>query len=199
MGTSVSGPDADPAGISVLVVDDHPMWREAVARDLEARGFVVAGTADSVAAAGRIAKAVQPSVVLMDMSLPDGNGAAGTALVLEAAPTSYTSGTPFAALAQWLRRFFGIEQSDRADAASARVAHRVTQLDPGLAESVPALLSVLRVPVKDEAWRALHLFQPLASAAEHRERVRREAQGARAEAEGRPPARSRDRNRPADP
>ncbi|BDD80576.1 putative two-component system response regulator, LuxR family protein [Tsukamurella pulmonis] len=78
--------NVDPAGISVLVVDDHPMWREAVARDLEARGFAVAGTADSVAAAGRIAKAVQPGVVLMDMSLPDGNGAAGTALVLEAAP-----------------------------------------------------------------------------------------------------------------
>nr|WP_082778140.1 response regulator transcription factor [Tsukamurella pseudospumae] len=74
------------ADISVLVVDDHPMWRDAVARDLEARGFVVAGTADSVAAAGRIAGAVQPRVVLMDMSLPDGDGAAGTALVLAAAP-----------------------------------------------------------------------------------------------------------------
>ncbi|GAA1072713.1 response regulator [Tsukamurella spumae] len=74
------------ADVSVLVVDDHPMWRDAVARDLEARGFVVAGTADSVAAAGRIAGAVQPRVVLMDMSLPDGDGAAGTALVLAAAP-----------------------------------------------------------------------------------------------------------------
>ncbi|MET9327244.1 response regulator transcription factor [Tsukamurella sp. NPDC003166] len=74
------------ADISVLVVDDHPMWRDAVARDLEARGFVVAGTADSVAAAGRIAGAVQPRVVLMDMSLPDGDGAAGTALVLASAP-----------------------------------------------------------------------------------------------------------------
>lgn len=88
MGTSLSGQDADPAGIAVLVVDDHPMWRDAVARDLEARGFVVAGTADSVAAAGRIAKAVQPTVVLMDMSLPDGNGAAGTAQVLQVAPSA---------------------------------------------------------------------------------------------------------------
>ncbi|GAA4397916.1 response regulator transcription factor [Tsukamurella soli] len=72
--------------ISVLVVDDHPMWRDAVARDLEARDLTVAGTADSVAAAGRIAAAVRPTVVLMDMNLPDGDGAAGTRLVLRQAP-----------------------------------------------------------------------------------------------------------------
>ena len=85
MGT-VDSSELDDAAIRVLVVDDHPMWRDAVARDLEARGFTVAGTADSVAAAGRIAGAVQPTVVLMDMSLPDGDGAAGTALVLQHAP-----------------------------------------------------------------------------------------------------------------
>ncbi|WP_461166962.1 response regulator [Tsukamurella serpentis] len=86
MGTVDTSDVTANAGISVLVVDDHPMWREAVARDLQDRGFTVAGTADSVAAAGRIAGAVQPAVVLMDMALPDGDGAAGTALVLTQAP-----------------------------------------------------------------------------------------------------------------
>ena len=29
----------DEAAVSVLVADDHPMWREAVARDLADAGF----------------------------------------------------------------------------------------------------------------------------------------------------------------
>ena len=37
--------------ITVMVVDDHPMWRDAVARDLTAAGFDIVATAESVAAA----------------------------------------------------------------------------------------------------------------------------------------------------
>ncbi|NNG38795.1 response regulator transcription factor [Flexivirga sp. ID2601S] len=71
---------------TVMVVDDHPMWRDGVSRDLEAAGFSVVATADSVAAAGQRARATQPDVVLMDMQLPDGNGADATTAVLEAVP-----------------------------------------------------------------------------------------------------------------
>ena len=39
--------DADP-GFTVMVVDDHPIWRDAVARDLEEDGFRVVATADGV-------------------------------------------------------------------------------------------------------------------------------------------------------
>ncbi len=74
--------------IAVMVVDDHPMWRDGVARDLEAAGFIVVATADGVAAAGRRARATTPDVVLMDMHLPDGNGADATVAVLEASPES---------------------------------------------------------------------------------------------------------------
>ena len=35
----------DGAGIRVMVVDDHPMWRDAVERDLKAAGFDVVGVA----------------------------------------------------------------------------------------------------------------------------------------------------------
>lgn len=74
--------------ISVMVVDDHPMWRDGVARDLEAAGFEVVATADGVDAAKRRAGATMPDVVLMDMHLPDGNGADATAAVLAVSANS---------------------------------------------------------------------------------------------------------------
>ena len=36
---------------TVMVVDDHPIWRDAVARDLADDGFTVVATADGVATA----------------------------------------------------------------------------------------------------------------------------------------------------
>lgn len=72
--------------ITVMVVDDHPIWRDAVSRDLEAAGFHVVAGADSVASAGRRAAVVRPAVILMDMSLPDGSGTDATVAVLRVSP-----------------------------------------------------------------------------------------------------------------
>ena len=74
--------------ISVMVVDDHPMWRDGVSRDLAEAGYAVTATADGVAAATRRAAAVRPDVVLMDMQLPDGNGALATTEILRVSPDS---------------------------------------------------------------------------------------------------------------
>jgi DNA-binding NarL/FixJ family response regulator len=71
-----------------MVVDDHPIWRDAVARDLADDGFSVVATADGVAAARRRAEVVKPDVVLMDMRLADGDGARATAEVLAVSPSS---------------------------------------------------------------------------------------------------------------
>ncbi|BBZ74661.1 hypothetical protein MPRS_57540 [Mycobacterium paraseoulense] len=71
-----------------MVVDDHPIWRDAVARDLADDGFTVVATADGVAAARRRAAVVKPDVVVMDMQLPDGDGAQATAGVLAVSPSS---------------------------------------------------------------------------------------------------------------
>jgi DNA-binding NarL/FixJ family response regulator len=71
-----------------MVVDDHPIWRDAVARDLADDGFAVVATADGVAAARRRAAVVRPDVVLMDMQLADGDGATATAQVLEVSPST---------------------------------------------------------------------------------------------------------------
>lgn len=60
--------------ITVMVVDDHPIWREGVARDLTERGLDVVATAPDADAAVRIAKAVRPQVVLMDLNLGETSG-----------------------------------------------------------------------------------------------------------------------------
>ncbi|MFD6858815.1 LuxR C-terminal-related transcriptional regulator [Rhodococcus sp. NPDC060086] len=75
------------AEITVMVVDDHPIWRSAVSRDLEEAGFRVAAEADSVRTA-RARAVVEPTVVLMDMSLTDGSGTDATRAVLEVSPRS---------------------------------------------------------------------------------------------------------------
>lgn len=79
---------ADDQPTTVMVVDDHPIWRDAVARDLADEGFAVVATADGVAAARRRAAVVKPAVVVMDMRLPDGGGAQATAEVLAVSPAS---------------------------------------------------------------------------------------------------------------
>ncbi|HIY39946.1 MAG TPA: response regulator transcription factor [Candidatus Nocardiopsis merdipullorum] len=60
--------------IRVLVVDDHPMWRDAVARDLEEAGMNVVGTAGDGAKVLRIAPAARPTVAVVDLNLPDTTG-----------------------------------------------------------------------------------------------------------------------------
>ncbi|KJK46442.1 response regulator receiver protein [Streptomyces sp. NRRL F-4428] len=54
----------------VMVVDDHPMWRDAVARDLAAAGLDVVATAGDGPEAVRRARAVTPDVLVLDLNLP---------------------------------------------------------------------------------------------------------------------------------
>jgi len=57
-----------------MVVDDHPIWREAVARDLAREGFEGAGTAATGTEAISRAKAVRPDVVVLDLNIPSPTG-----------------------------------------------------------------------------------------------------------------------------
>ncbi|WP_367125717.1 response regulator [Streptomyces phytohabitans] len=61
---------ASPAALRVMVVDDHPMWRDAVARDLEQHGFDVVATAGDGEQAVRRALAALPDVLVLDLNLP---------------------------------------------------------------------------------------------------------------------------------
>lgn len=53
-----------------MVVDDHPMWRDAVARDLGEAGLEVVAAVGDGAQAIRVAAAVRPDVVILDLQLP---------------------------------------------------------------------------------------------------------------------------------
>jgi DNA-binding NarL/FixJ family response regulator len=61
----------DPASVTVVVVDDHPIWREGVARDLAAQGFAVVATVADSSFTLRIAAATQPRVVVIDLDLDE--------------------------------------------------------------------------------------------------------------------------------
>jgi DNA-binding NarL/FixJ family response regulator len=86
----VSHGDNDAAGgtatVRVMVVDDHPIWRDAAARTLSEAGYAVVGTAGSGAQALRVAAATRPDVVLLDLNLPDLPGAQVTQQLLKALP-----------------------------------------------------------------------------------------------------------------
>lgn len=65
-----SAPAAPGVPIRVMVVDDHPMWRDAVARDLAENGFDVVATAGDGEQAVRRARATTPDVLVLDLNLP---------------------------------------------------------------------------------------------------------------------------------
>ncbi|MGH3404433.1 MAG: response regulator [Streptosporangiaceae bacterium] len=72
--------------VRVLIVDDHPIWRNGAARDLTEAGYEVVGTAGDGAQALRVAAATRPELILLDLHLPDMSGAEVTRKLLAASP-----------------------------------------------------------------------------------------------------------------
>jgi len=64
----------DESTVSVVVADDHPMWRDAVARDLTDAGFNVVATADNGLSAVSRTLATRPDVLVLDLNLPGMRG-----------------------------------------------------------------------------------------------------------------------------
>lgn len=67
--TAEASPDHTTV-VSVVVADDHPMWRDAVARDLTDAGFNVVATADDGPSAVNRTLATRPDVLVLDLNLP---------------------------------------------------------------------------------------------------------------------------------
>jgi len=71
----------------VMVVDDHPMWRDAVARDLAEAGLEVVATASDGEEALRRAAATRPTVAVVDLRLPTMSGVEVTRALVRADPS----------------------------------------------------------------------------------------------------------------
>jgi DNA-binding NarL/FixJ family response regulator len=69
----VSGPGRKADGPSVVIVDDHEIFRSGVRAELEGR-LDVRGEAGSVEEAVRLITAERPDVVLVDVHMPGGGG-----------------------------------------------------------------------------------------------------------------------------
>lgn len=110
---------------TVLLVDDHGGFRRMARLLLESAGYVVAGEAVSAAAAVDSARRLEPDLVLLDVLLPDGNGAE-VAELLAALPhppgVVLTSSYPGGGLGPRLQRVpaLGFVQKDDLTAARLR-------------------------------------------------------------------------------
>ncbi|WP_443093910.1 response regulator [Nocardioides daphniae] len=88
MTETVGRDQATGVATKVMVVDDHPMWRNAVERDLAEAGFeVVAVAASGDEAITRFA-AARPHVVVLDLQIPAPNGVEVTRTVLAQDPSA---------------------------------------------------------------------------------------------------------------
>lgn len=70
----------------VMLVDDHPMWIEAMSGDLEDDGFEIVATARTGEECLARARATRPEVVIMDLQIPEPDGATCTEILLSEFP-----------------------------------------------------------------------------------------------------------------
>jgi DNA-binding NarL/FixJ family response regulator len=68
--------------LRLVIADDHPIWRDAVERDLTAAGLSVEGVAGDGDKAIRVCTAVKPDVLVCDLQMPGRNGVEVTAAVV---------------------------------------------------------------------------------------------------------------------
>jgi DNA-binding NarL/FixJ family response regulator len=70
----------------ILLVDDHPLTRDALATLLEQKGFSVVGQAGDGNEAIDVARRLLPDLVLLDLSMPELDGISALPRLREAAP-----------------------------------------------------------------------------------------------------------------
>ncbi|HEX4084120.1 MAG TPA: response regulator transcription factor [Chthoniobacteraceae bacterium] len=60
--------------VKVLLVEDHPMFRERLASVISKRGMLVCGQADNAREAGKLAETSRPDIAIVDLTLRESNG-----------------------------------------------------------------------------------------------------------------------------
>lgn len=138
--------DAVASPVSVLVVDDHMMFAESLARLLEdEEGITVVGVASSGAVALELFDRLRPDVLLVDYRMPDQDGVEITAEIKRRAPHAMVVMLTGAAddrvlLAAIEAGCSGFLTKDR---AAAEVADAVRSAASGEALITPAMLARL--------------------------------------------------------
>lgn len=73
--------------IRLIIADDHRLFRQGLRHLLEqAGGFEVVGEAETGQAAVKLARALKPHIILMDVNMPGMDGVQATALITEHLP-----------------------------------------------------------------------------------------------------------------
>lgn len=79
-----------PEPLTILIVDDHPLFRKGLRALLGTLPQVqVVGDAASGSEAVRLAEQLQPSLVLMDLQMPEGDGLSATRQIAAATPACH--------------------------------------------------------------------------------------------------------------
>ena len=76
-------------------------------------------------------------------------------LILESSPVAYGQDTPYLPVIDLLKAYFQIETRDDGPTIRAKVTGTLRTLDEALGPLLPAVLTLLDVPVEDPAWQAL--------------------------------------------
>jgi len=71
------------APVTVLLVDDHALFRRGLRELLDEHGFLVVGEASNGAAGVRLTAELRPDVVLMDLDMPGMDGQQATRAIIE--------------------------------------------------------------------------------------------------------------------
>jgi class 3 adenylate cyclase/tetratricopeptide (TPR) repeat protein len=80
---------------------------------------------------------------------------ARSCLILESGSVSYGKATAYLPIIDLLKAYFHIEGRDDTEKIREKVIGKVLSLDRALEPSLPALLSLLEVPVEDKTWGGL--------------------------------------------
>ncbi|HEX2888008.1 AAA family ATPase [Vineibacter terrae] len=76
-------------------------------------------------------------------------------LVVQCASVPYGKSTSYLPVINLLKEYFEIHDRDELQSIREKVMGKILALDPALAPTLPALLTLLDVPVTDVAWQAL--------------------------------------------
>jgi transcriptional regulator with AAA-type ATPase domain/tetratricopeptide (TPR) repeat protein len=82
-------------------------------------------------------------------------GASRQGLILETASAALGRPTPFSAILELLRAYFGVEAGEADAVIREKIARRLADLDQVLVSSLPAFLSLFDLPTGDVTWEGL--------------------------------------------